>query len=220
MELHQKKELIEEAKSLLKANIFPSEIIQNIREKRLREDISNQIFFPKDLKKFEDLNAIEKTQRNKQLKIQLEFINYIHALDRSRLIALIYIITGAIFTFFAVIKASENLTFGLITLVEGAAFFVFVFDRNRIVKWLPILTYSLGAAVVIELILLGLPEPLLSSLDQDILANRRGAFTKMVNAVSPMLYISLKLLLPIFGLIYTLQFRKFFKLKSEFEAKI
>ncbi|ATA76472.1 conserved membrane hypothetical protein [Capnocytophaga canimorsus] len=213
--LREKQRLIDKGRELLSNKIFPDEVLVNIRDERLRKDIAKEIFTPNDIR-FEDLSKEEQVKRRESLKVQLLFSEYLHSFVTLKSITYLLLIIGLITLITAILHINNNLYFGIITSFIGILLFLISLDREKVVK------YSLKIAIIysvlylIELIILKIPMPYIQPINVDVLESRRGALTKIVNLVSPYLYVILRIVVGVFLFkIYTAQ-QKFIEGKRKF----
>ncbi|AWL77895.1 hypothetical protein DKB58_02445 [Capnocytophaga canimorsus] len=214
--LREKQHIIEKGRELLSNKIFPDEVLVNIRDERLRKDIAKEIFTPNDIR-FEDLSKEEQVKRRESLKVQLLFGEYLQSFATLKSITYLLLIVGLITLITAILHINNNLYFGIITSFIGILLFLISLDREKVVK------YSLKIAIIysvlylIELIILKIPMPYIQPINVDVLESRRGALTKIVNLVSPYLYVILRIVAGVFLFkIYTVQ-QKFIEGKRKFK---
>lgn len=185
--IRQKK--AEQGIELLQSGIFPDKVLDQIRDKRLRDDLSNKIFYPKDSPKPNELSKEEKSERAKRLKIELAFIDKMSGIDSFRKIPVLLLLIGLLMILFSSFKNNGNIPFGIITIVEAIILFVFATNNNSITKNINLIAFISLGLLILEFAFFQLPNPVLTDLDNNILESRRGALLKIVNLLSPFIYI-------------------------------
>lgn len=73
------------------------------------------------------------------------------------------------------------------------------------------------AITLLELIVFKLPSPYIYAIDTNVLASRRGALPKVINLITPITYVTIRLSLAGFFINAYLQQKSFIKIKNEFE---
>ena len=217
MDYIERSQIIERGKALFNSNVFPNEFLENVTDKRIRADLCKSIFTPKDLKPFNEATQFEKITRGRQLKIPLEFINYLHALDRTKPLGYIYFLVGVIVLAFAIISSPDNLSFALITISEGIALIIILRNAKNIITYHRTVLYLIIILLLLEFSILNLPDPVLTISNLHVLESKRGTIVLILNQISPYIYLMLKSCIPIFLTLHLIGFAKFNKLKVEFE---
>jgi hypothetical protein len=179
---------------ILKTNTFPNELLQNIKDKRVRVDLSDKIFYPKDGPKHDELSPEEKKDRAKRLIVELAFIKKMSALDSFRKSAYILAITGLIMLVLSVANNNGNLAIALITTASSAVLYGFGMKNEYILKHASTILLAFVCLFAIEMAIFKVPNPALSNMSNDVLASRRGALLQIVNLMSPYLYLVTKVL--------------------------
>lgn len=210
---------VTEGKYLLKRGIFPDEILINIRNSELRKEVSSQILYPQDEPKYSELSKIEKDKRSKRLKIELAFINQMHGLSIFNKLSTFLLFIGLIMLVLSAVNKNGNLPFGIITVVEG--FLIYLFTRSflDIIKNIQFIFLIFAALIILELIVFKIPNRPLTFLNNDILSSKWGAILKIINLMSPLIYIALKIVIWGVILIVKNKIQLFNKAKNEFENK-
>jgi hypothetical protein len=85
---------IEEGRQLLRERKFPAEIIESIKEKRLRKYVRSEIF--KYDVHYSQINKAEKKKRSDLLKVQLKHTDFLSAMDKYIPAAIILMLIGFI----------------------------------------------------------------------------------------------------------------------------
>jgi hypothetical protein len=227
MDLNSKKQLIEEGKKTLELGGFPNEILENIKDVRLRKEVFDGIFYDSK-EKFEDLPDKEQKIRKSRLKIIQGFTNYMTSFSIYQKSAIILIIIGMLTLIsYTAFNIRDNLVFGIISLIIGIILFAISLKNERIKKMLYISSILYVLLYLIELIGWGIPSNYFfienPQIDFDTTGIRRrgiprGLFPTIVNSISPYVYLLTRFIV---GAMLFLAYKKhvnFKKLKSEFEA--
>ena len=227
MDLNSKKQLIEEGKKTLELGGFPNEILETIKDVRLRKEVFDGIFYDSK-EKFEDLPDKEQKIRKSRLKIIQGFTNYMTSFSIYQKSAIILIIIGMLTLIsYTAFNIRDNLVFGIISLIIGIIIFAISLKNERIKKMLYISSILYVLLYLIELIGWGIPSNYFfienPQIDFDTTGIRRrgiprGLFPTIVNSISPYVYLLTKFIV---GAMLFLAYKKhvnFKKLKSEFEA--
>ena len=227
MDLNSKKQLIEEGKKTLELGGFPNEILENIKDVRLRKEVFDGIFYDSK-EKFEDLPDKEQKIRKSRLKIIQGFTNYMTSFSIYQKSAIILIFIGMLTLIsHTAFNIRDNLVFGIISLIIGIILFAISLKNERIKKMLYISSILYVLLYLIELIGWGIPSNYFfienPQIDFDTTGIRyrgipRGLFPTIVNSISPYVYLLTRFIV---GAMLFLAYKKhvnFKKLKSEFEA--
>lgn len=216
--LRQKK--AEQGIELLQSGVFPDVILDQIKDKRLRDDLSDKIFYPKDAPKANELSEEEKAERAKRLKVELAFINKMSSIDSFIRIPIVLFFIGLLMLLFVTFKNNGNLPFGIITIVEAIILFAFASNNNSITKNINLIAFVGLGLLILEFAIFQFPNPVLTDLDNNILDSRRGALLKIVNLISPFIYITSKV--GIFAVFFYVKnnIKKFTEKKKNFEKNI
>jgi len=174
---------------LLEKGIFPNELLEPIKDKRLRTDLSNNIFYPKGSPKAHELSNEERAERAKRLKVELAFINKMSSVASLRRAPIVLIFIGLLVLVFATSNNNGNLAFGIITIIEAITLFVFIQDNISITKNINLISFIGLGALILEFAIFQFPNPVLTDIDNNILDSRRGALLKIVNLISPFVYV-------------------------------
>jgi hypothetical protein len=228
MDLYSKKQLIEEGKKTLELGGFPNEILENIKDVRLRKEVFDGIFYDSK-EKFEDLTDKEQKIRKSRLKIIQGFTNYMTSFSIYQKSAVILIFIGMLTLIsHTAFNIRDNLVFGIISLIIGIILFTISLKNERIKKMLYISSILYVLLYLIELIGWGIPsnyffiENLQIDFDNTTGGRHRGIprglFPTIVNSISPYVYLVTRFIV---GAMLFLAYKKhvnFKKLKAEFEA--
>ena len=227
MDLNSKKQFIEEGKKTLELGGFPNEILETIKDVRLRKEVFDGIFYDSK-EKFEDLPDKEQKIRKSRLKIIQGFTNYMTSFSIYQKSAIILIIIGMLTLIsHTAFNIRDNLVFGIISLIIGIILFAISLKNERIKKMLYISSILYVLLYLIELIGWGIPSNYFfienPQIDFDTTGIRRrgiprGLFPTIVNSISPYVYLLTRFIV---GAMLFLAYKKhvnFKKLKSEFEA--
>ena len=217
MDRHSKKQLIEEGKKTLELGGFPNELFENIKDVRLRKEVFDAIFYPSKVK-FDDLPAKEQKIRKSRLKIIQEFTNYMTSFSIVRSSSVVLICIGLLTLLSHAFGIKENLIFGIINVVLGISIYVLSIKKSWIIKSLYLLSILYLLLYLIEFVSLGLPSNYIYGYGDDILASHRGAATKIINLMSPYIYLVTRIIIGTKLFLAYKKHVKFKKLKAEFEA--
>ena len=217
MDLNSKKQLIEEGKKTLELGGFPNELFENIKDVRLRKEVFDAIFYPSKVK-FDDLPAKEQKIRKSRLKIIQEFTNYMTSFSIVRSSSVVLICIGLLTLLSHAFGIKENLIFGIINVVLGISIYVLSIKKSWIIKSLYLLSILYLLFYIIEFISFGLPSNYIYGYGDDILVSHRGAATKIVNLMSPYIYLVTRIIVGTKLFLAYKKHVKFKKLKAEFEA--
>lgn len=216
MSLEAKKQLIKEGQFLLNKGIFPNTVLESIEEPRLRKDVANQIFNPTE-EKFEKLSKEEQDIKKSRLNIILKFNDYIQSLNMFKNGSYLLLTLGIITLGSALLKINDNYIFGLLTLVIGIVILIISLNRKILLKTTLYIAIAYLAITLLELIVFKLPSPYIYAIDTNVLASRRGALPKVINLITPIAYVTIRLSLAGFFINAYLQQKSFIKIKNEFE---
>lgn len=218
MNYKQREKVAQQGIEILKTNTFPNEVLQNIKDKRVRTDVSDKIFYPKDTPKHDELSPEEKKARAKRLKVELSFVREMSGLESFRKSSLILVFVGFLMLALSVVNENGNVPFSIITIAEGLFIFVIGMNNALILKHANTIFLAFIGLFVIELAAFQIPNPVLTSVNSNVLASRRGALLKIVNLMSPYLYLTAKI--SVIGIYYYTKstIDNFQKSKSDFEA--
>lgn len=213
----QVRQKAEEGKYLLKRGVFPDEILIDIKNPILRKEVSDEIFYPSEGPKHSELSKIEKDKRSKRLKIELAFINKMDGLSTFNKLPIYLLFIGLVMLVLTITNNNGNFPFGIITATEGVLLFLFTKSFKEIIKNIQPITIIFTSLIVLELIIFRIPNNPLTFLDDDILSSKLGAILKILNLMSPLLYVVLKV--AILGVILMVKNKiKTFRIaKSKFE---
>ena len=226
MDLNSKKQFIKEGKKTLELGGFPNEILENIKDVRLRKEVFDGIFYDSK-EKFEDLTDKEQNIRKSRLKIIQGFTNYMTSFSIYQKSAIILIFIGMLTLIsHTAFNIRDNLVFGIISLIIGIILFTISLKNERIKKMLYISSILYVLLYLIELIGWGIPSNYFfienPQIDFDTgIRDRgipRGLFPTIVNSISPYVYLLTRFIV---GAMLFLAYKKhvnFKKLKSEFAA--
>lgn len=209
----------EEGIKLLNQRIFPNEILEPIKEKRLRSDLTNLIFSPKGTPNFKDLSAGEKQKRADRFQVELAFVRYMASFEAMRYAGILLLLFGLLTLFFWTLYQNGNQAHGLITLFESLALIAVSFKNQTIIKHCKTILIVFSLLFVAELIVYQLPNPFLSGTTIDWQDGRRRNVAFLFNAYSPILYLMSKAI--IIGFVGKTYFRiqEFTKEKRNFEGR-
>lgn len=217
MDFKQRASIAQEGAQLLKQGIFPNELLERVKEKRLRNDISDKIFYPKGSPKYVDLTESQKKDRARRLRVELAFVRYTASFDSMRYSSILLLLVGLITLFFWTIYQNGNFVQGWVTVIEALILFVISFKNQTIIQHSKlILTVSIGL-LLIEILFFQLPNPFLSGATLDWYDGSRRAVAVLFNELSAYLYLLGKL--TIIGFIAMTYFRiiQFTQEKMRFE---
>lgn len=192
MNYKQIEQKAEEGKELLSKGIFPNELIENIKDKRVVKDLMDKIFYPKNGKKHHELSDVEKAERAKRLKVEIAFGRYLGGFRAIRFSFGSYVLIGILVLVLNSIYPFGNEPYGIATLIQSVVLFVFSIRFERLKKNAFLLIVLLSAIQLIELLVFQLPTPVFYGNTID-LSTRLGVFWQLLNAVSPFLYLGAKI---------------------------
>lgn len=216
--LKEKQQLIEKGRKLLENKIFPDEILTNIKDDSLRKDVSKEIFTPNNVR-FDDLSSEEKQKRKESLKVQLAYHSHLQSFANFKGITYFLLIVGLITLITAILRINQNLYFGLITTLIGGVLLFISLDYKKIVSYSLKIAIAYAVLYLIELAVFQIPSPYIQAIGSDVLSSRRGGLTKIINLISPYVYVTLRVCLGVFLFqIYTTQ-KKFLQEKQRFEQR-
>lgn len=208
--LEEKNRLIEEGTKALEQGKFPRDVLESIKDKRLRKDVSQRIFNPSNVK-FDSLSKEEKEHRKARLNVKLLFEEYLLSFTLFKNTSYLLLITG-IATIFG-----NNSIGGLITIILGLLLLFVSFSKSRIIKTARYITLAYFAITIIELIIVGIRFSYTDAISDDILVSRRGAMLKIVNVLIPFSYLIVRLVCTAFLWMTHVKQTKFFKAQEAFE---
>ncbi|MFT6501095.1 MAG: hypothetical protein ACJASQ_001205 [Crocinitomicaceae bacterium] len=201
----------------LNSGVFPNSILEPLKDKRLRDDLSNKIFYPKGSPTANELSPIERKERAKRLKVELAFVHKMSGVDSFLKISFVLIAIGVAMLLFAAINNNGNMLYGVISVLEGVALFIIGSKNTSVIKNINVIVLIGLGLLVLEFAILQLPNPLLTNLDQDILASKRGAAVQTLNLASPFLYLVAKLTVLLTFVLIRSKIQKFNQEKVIFE---
>lgn len=220
MEVEKIHQLINDGKSLLDQGRFPEEIILSIDESRLREDITKQIF--KVPKHHNELTEREQKKYAERFQIKQSFESWYDNLRKTRVVGPLLFVVGFVLLVTAAIGANDNFLAGTITTVTGLILLI----AGRIKELVQTQTTTVGlvylSIVIIEVVLIGLPGPLVKSMGVDILNNSYSKYegiAEILNAFTPVIYLLIKVLLVIPFALNFFRHRKYIRDLELFEGR-
>lgn len=195
MKISQKKELIAKGRKILEEGGFPEQILINLKEKRLREEISRAIFRAENGQKLDDLPLKEKKLRKIQLEVKRKFYEIQHGPVMIRRIASVLLVAGLIFLMTSSTLQQTNLVYGIIATFYSIILIGLAFSRDTLFSFLLPLGVIYTITLILELIILGIPDPLISNLSNEGLLQRRrgGSISLMFNQIVPFLFLTVKI---------------------------
>lgn len=219
---YEAEQIIDQGKELLAKNVFPGDLIEAIREERLRKHVSQEIFI--QAIPFEDVNENEKKRRRSLLAVQLAFIDYLSAKKRFRPAIVIIFIIGFITFVTAYIKMNYNLEIGALTMIEAGVLYLISYSYKY---WTNALTYICGAFVlslIIEYLIFGWPDTFMSFMYRSphfevAMDNFQagGSATVFLDESSPWIYFLVKSSFVYYCLRLFVKRKKYLERKEDFE---
>jgi len=184
-----KEKLIVEGQELLKKGIFPDDLLSDIKEKRLRKEISDKIFYKKHVK-FEDLSEEEKRVRKLRMKVKLSFVDYLQSFMLFSNLSYLLLIIGIITWFTSITGANSNGVYGIISMFLGALLLVISLSKEKVLAFTKIALIIYSIATLLEIIFFGIPERYLSP-DREV---RITLLMIILNEISPYFYLIVRLM--------------------------
>lgn len=214
--LKEKQQLISKSRELLANKVFPDEVLIGIKDERLQKEVAKEVFVPNNIR-FEDLSKEEQVERKKTLKVQLLFNRYLASFLVFKSSVFLLLIVGIITLITAILHINTNLYFGIITSLIGILLFFVAYDKKKVVAYCLKIAIIYSVLYLVELIVLKIPAPYIQVVGSDVLKSQRGALTKIINLVSPYLYVVFRIIIGVFLFqVYVTQ-QKFIEAKREFE---
>lgn len=217
--LEEKKMMIEKGRQALAQGLFPESILEGIQNESLREDVSKQIFASPANVKHETLSEAERQYLQSRLKLKFHFEDYLSLFLKFKSVAYLALIVALATLSTALIGFNANLYFGLISLLASASLLVLSFSREHIKKYILIAACAYGLLMLFELLTLGIPDPFIYSIDQDVLESNKGSLMKIINLLTPVLYCLIKLMVG--GMLFFIHHKmeQYKKAKTAFESQ-
>ncbi|MFT5860471.1 MAG: hypothetical protein ACI865_002584 [Flavobacteriaceae bacterium] len=210
----------EEGTQALNSGRFPNEQLQDIRDARVRKDIYNRIFYPNDSKQLSELDNLEKKARSERLKVELAFNSFISGMDAFRKSALVFLFVGAVMLMLTKINTNGNLIFGVVTTIQGLAILLIGIKNRWIYTYITTILFILFGLSALELIIIGMPYPVLFGDYSNYRNYHIGAFWRGLNFISPYLYLGFKMVSMAIILKTKLSVDAFGLAKKHFESTI
>jgi hypothetical protein len=208
--------LAKKGRSAVADGLFPSEILEKVKDKGKRKWLFDSIFSANYRRLTNDMSDHEKLRRGKLLSVEMAFEHYMQSMRVFRLNAAMLVLIGVIMITLELIKPMNGLAFGMITLLESFVVVLVAMNQAYIRKYGLLLFNGLVLSSVIEIAFFQFPIPVFYGSDLDVTSRLEG-FWQIFNGLSPFLYIAAK-----FGILISIAFssdrvRKFIQRKSDFE---
>ncbi|XOV68575.1 MAG: hypothetical protein ACFHU9_05225 [Fluviicola sp.] len=209
--------LAKKGRAQAEQGLFPSEILEQVKDRRKRKWLFDSIFTEKFRQITNQLNETEKLRRGKLLSVEMAFESYMRSIRIFRLNAALLVIIGLLMITIELIRPMNGLAFGMITLIESTVVIAVSLNQVYIRKYGLLLFNALVASSVIEIAFFKFPLPVLYGSDLEITSRLEG-FWQIFNGLSPFLYISAK-----FGILISIAFssdrvKKFIERKQDYET--
>lgn len=215
--MNDTEQLILRGKSQLDNYSFSDELIEEIEPYKYRDSLLRSMFKP-DNTPLDELTPEQKQKRKNILNFKFVLDDYLQAFDKYSVASYILLITGIVMILFSLLRFNSNLIVSIITVLQGTA--LLFISRNRklsISSIIPVIIV-LTITIIIELLLFGFPKPLFEMMSRDVLQSRRGSLTRILNQLTPYIYIIIKVCaLSFLAIIYTKK-KKFLEARKKFEA--
>lgn len=210
-------QLIKKGRLQVTEGQFPSETLEQVKDKQKRKAVFDAIFTPQHRHISNRMTETEKLRRGKLLSVEMAFEHYMRSIRIFRLNAALLVLIGIIMIAFELVRPLNGLAFGMITLTESAVVVLVSLNQVYIRKYGLLLFNALVASSVIEIAFFQFPLPVLYGSDIEVTSRLEG-FWQIFNGLSPFLYIAAK-----FGILISIAFssdrvRKFIERKAEYEA--
>lgn len=217
MSLAEKKIIIEQGKNELAIGKFPENTLAEIKDSRLRADVSKQIFETSGVN-YDSLSIKQKELKKLRLKAQLLFEDYLQTFLIFSNVSYLLVIIGIVSILSTMYGMNDNQFSGLITLMTGFFIYLIALKKKLVLKVSLITAIAYLSLFIIELLVLGLPEPYMKNLSNAILSDNITALLKSINIISPYMYFITRITLA--GVLFMVCKRQinFIKAKSEFES--
>lgn len=208
--------LAKKGRSAAAEGLFPSEILEQVKDKRKRKWLFDSIFSAQYRRLTNEMSDTEKLRRGKLLSVEMAFEHYMKSMRIFRLNAALLVLIGLVMITFELIRPMNGLAFGMITLIESAVVVLVAVNQIYIRKYGLLLFNALVASSVIEIAFFQFPIPIFYGSDFDVTSRLEG-FWQIFNGLSPFLYIAAK-----FGILISIAFssdrvRKFIERKFDYE---
>ena len=92
----------------------------------------------------------------------------------------------------SLLKFNSNLWFGVITLIQGIILFGISLNRKFSIQSILIVMVIFAGLHSLELFILGMPKPIFETMSNDIIGERQGFLTRILNQLTPILYVFIK----------------------------
>ncbi|MCR9173759.1 MAG: hypothetical protein NXI10_14750 [bacterium] len=209
--------LAKKGRSQVEEGLFPSEILEKVKDRQKRKWLFDAIFSPQYRRISNQMSETEKLRRGKLLSVEMAFENYMKSIKIFRFNAAMLVIIGLIMVTIELIRPMNGLAFGMITLIESTVVIAVSLNQVYIRKYGLLLFNALVASSIIEIAFFQFPLPVLYGSDLDVTSRLEG-FWQIFNGLSPFLYIAAK-----FGILISIAFssdrvRKFIQRKHDYET--
>mmetsp|Transcript_38890 Transcript_38890/g.50912 ORF Transcript_38890/g.50912 Transcript_38890/m.50912 type:complete len:231 (+) Transcript_38890:50-742(+) len=209
--------LVKEGRSAVSNGLFPSEILEQVKDKQKRKWLFDAIFSSHYRHISNKMSETEKLRRGKLLSVEMAFEHYMKSMQVFRFNALMLVAIGIIMITFELIRPMNGLAFGMITLIESSVVVLVSLNQKYIRKYGLLLFNALVASSVIEIAFFQFPIPVFYGSNVDVTSRLEG-FWQIFNGLSPFIYIAAK-----FGILISIAFssdrvRKFIQRKADYEA--
>lgn len=219
MTQHELDILANKGRSEAEEGLFPSELLEQVKDKRKRKWLFDSIFPPQFRVITNQMSENDKLRRGKLLSVEMAFEHYMKSVRIFRLNAGLLVTIGIIMIILEIVRPMNGLAFGMITLIESIVVIAVSSNQVYIRKYGLLLFNSLVASSIIEIAFFQFPLPVLYGSDLDVTSRLEG-FWQIFNGLSPFLYIAAK-----FGILISIAFssdrvRKFIQRKQDYESNL
>ena len=194
--LRHKQALIERGRQQVLNRKFPTELLEGIRDERLRKEVEKEIFFPSGVP-YQDLPKEEQERRAELLSLLITFKDYLRAKAMLKGCYLLLLIIGLITVSTAIMGLNGNLYFGVSTLLCAVGLYLWTRYPSLHLAYGQWVAGGCLLLIALELLLWGLPMPYMDGgmsywFDEDVLAHKQTARVKILNIMTPYVYLTIR----------------------------
>ena len=149
-------DFIGQGRNRLSQGDFPGDIIEGIKDKRVRKLVADAIFLPD--KSYHDFTEKERIWRAKIWKVQAAFLDYLTVKDKLKPALALLFMAGFLAFVTAYIGANGNLFYGISAMIQGTVLYYIAWRGAWLSNKLLIVAFTLLAIFLLELLIFGWPE--------------------------------------------------------------
>ena len=184
--------IIKNGKEQIKKNRFSLELVSEIEKIKYRDKLLKKIFIQENIP-FEKQTIEIKKRRKLIMDLKSSFYDYLNLFDKYKVTSFLLLGLSLIMLTFSLLKFNSNLLFGLLTLIQGGILFGISKNRKFSIKSILLVILIFALLLGLEFVVLGIPKPLFEMMSNDILEKKQGSLTRIINLLTPIIYILVKI---------------------------